>query len=313
MHVGFIGLGLMGRPIALNIARSGHRVRVWNRSPKPLEELVRLGAEAVPDPRETAQADALLLMLSDDDAVRSVLIERGVLERAPTGLVVVNLATVSVACARELAERHRERGVGYVAAPVFGRPDVAAAAKLNVIVAGEPAAVARIEPLLKVIGERLWVVGEAPEHANVVKLAGNLMIASALETMGEAVALARGHGIDGAKFLEILTSTLFAAPVYRNYGALIAAERYQPAGFPVRLGLKDVRLALQAGEAANVPLPVASVVRDSLIEALAAGAAECDWAALAQIALRRAGLGRGRDDYFLGKNRATNTPASKSR
>ncbi|HUN26230.1 MAG TPA: NAD(P)-dependent oxidoreductase [Steroidobacteraceae bacterium] len=292
MQIGFIGLGLMGRGIAANLARAGHRMRVWNRSSGPVAELVALGAEAVSAPREAANAEALFLMLSDDDAVRSVLIESGVLASAPPGLTVVNLATISVLCARELAERHRARGIGYVAAPVFGRPDAAAAGKLNVVVAGERAAVQRVEPLLKAIGERLWPVGEAPERANVVKLAGNFMIASALEAMGEACALARAYGIDAATFLDILSGTLFAAPVYRNYGALIAAERYEPAGFPVRLGLKDVRLALAAGDGANVPLPLASLVRDSLIEALAAGAAERDWAALAQVALRRAGLDR---------------------
>ncbi len=290
MNVGFIGLGQMGRAIATNLARAGHRLTVWNRSPGPVEPLVALGAEAAARPRDAARADVLMTMLADDEAVRSVLLEQGALEGARPGLVHVNLATVSVAFARELARLHRERGLAYVAAPVFGRPDVAREAKLNVVVAGESSAVSRVEPLLKAIGQRLWPVGSEPERANVVKLAGNFMIASALETMGEAVALARAYGVEGAQLLEILTSTLFASPVYQGYGRLIAEQRFEPASFRMQLGLKDVRLALHAGEAAHVPMPFASVLRDNLLAAVAAGEADLDWAALARIASRRAGL-----------------------
>lgn len=290
MNVGFIGLGQMGRAIATNLARAGHRLIVWNRSPGPVEPLVALGAEAAARPRDAARADVLMTMLADDEAVRSVLLEQGALEGARPGLVHVNLATVSVALARELARLHRERGLAYVAAPVFGRPDVAREAKLNVVVAGESSAVSRVEPLLKAIGQRLWPVGSEPERANVVKLAGNFMIASALETMGEAVALARAYGVEGAQLLEILTSTLFASPVYQGYGRLIAEQRFEPASFRMQLGLKDVRLALHAGEAAHVPMPFASVLRDNLLAAVAAGEADLDWAALARIASRRAGL-----------------------
>lgn len=290
MNVGFIGLGQMGRAIATNLARAGHRLTVWNRSPGPVEPLVALGAEAAARPRDAARADVLMTMLADDEAVRSVLLEQGALEGARPGLVHVNLATVSVALARELARLHRERGLAYVAAPVFGRPDVAREAKLNVVVAGESSAVSRVEPLLKAIGQRLWPVGSEPERANVVKLAGNFMIASALETMGEAVALARAYGVEGAQLLEILTSTLFASPVYQGYGRLIAEQRFEPASFRMQLGLKDVRLALHAGEAAHVPMPFASVLRDNLLAAVAAGEADLDWAALARIASRRAGL-----------------------
>ncbi len=290
MNVGFIGLGQMGRAIATNLARAGHRLTVWNRSPGPVEPLVALGAEAAARPRDAARADVLMTMLADDEAVRSVLLEQGALEGARPGLVHVNLATVSVALARELARLHRERGLAYVAAPVFGRPDVAREAKLNVVVAGESSAVSRVEPLLKAIGQRLWPVGSEPERANVVKLAGNFMIASALETMGEAVALARAYSVEGAQLLEILTSTLFASPVYQGYGRLIAEQRFEPASFRMQLGLKDVRLALHAGEAAHVPMPFASVLRDNLLAAVAAGEADLDWAALARIASRRAGL-----------------------
>jgi len=293
MQIGFIGLGQMGKAIASNLTRAGRRLIVWNRSPEPVKELVALGAQAAARPADAAHADVLMSMLADDESLREVVLRQGMLEAAPRGLIHVNLATISVAFARELARVHQERGLGYVAAPVFGRPEVARAAKLNVVVAGESSSIERIEPLLNAIAQRIWPVGSAPERANVVKLAGNFMIASALETMGEAVALARAHGVQGAQFLEIMTSTLFAAPVYQGYGKLIAEERYEPAAFPVTLGLKDVRLALQAAESVHVPMPLASLLRDHLLEAIAWGDAERDWAALARLSLRHAGLAHG--------------------
>jgi 3-hydroxyisobutyrate dehydrogenase-like beta-hydroxyacid dehydrogenase len=227
-------------------------------------------------------------MLANDQAVREVFLEGGVLDEMDRGTVHVNHATISVALARELTQEHERRGLGYVAAPVFGRPDMAAAARLNIVVAGHPGTVESVRPLLEALGSRLWPVGDAPERANVVKLAGNFMLASAIESMAEASALTRAHGVSAADFLEIMTSTLFAAPAYQGYGRLIAEERYAPPGFALPLGLKDVNLALAAGEAARVPLPFAGVVRDALIEALAGGGEGLDWAALAQVAARRA-------------------------
>jgi 3-hydroxyisobutyrate dehydrogenase-like beta-hydroxyacid dehydrogenase len=290
MQVGFIGLGHMGKAIASNLVRAGHQVIVWNRSPGPVKELVALGAQAAARPADAAHTEVLMSMLADDDVLRSVLIGQGVLEAAERGLIHVNLATISVAFARELTRLHRERGIGYVAAPVFGRPEVARDAKLNVVVAGESSSLQHVEPLLKAIGQRLWPVGGEPERANVVKLAGNFMIASALETMGEAAALARAHGLESASFLNILTSTLFTGPVYQGYGPMIAEQRYEPAGFQLRLGLKDVRLALHAAEAVHVPMPLASLLRDHLLEAVACGQGDRDWSAVASLSLRHAGL-----------------------
>ena len=292
MDIGFIGLGHMGRAIAANLVRAGHRVRVWNRSADPVRELVGLGAVAAERPADTARAEVLMTMLADDPAHRDVLLEQAVLQGAAPGLIHVNLATVSVDLARELTRLEHDRGVTYIAAPVFGRPEVARAAKLNIVIAGAAEAITRIEGLMSVIGERLWRIAGPPERANVVKLAGNFMIASALETMGEAAALVRAHGISSGDFLDILTGSLFAAPVYRTYGRFIAEERYEPAAFTLALGLKDVRLALQAAADANVPMPFASVLRDHFLEALAAGKAHQDWAALAAIAARHAGLPR---------------------
>jgi 3-hydroxyisobutyrate dehydrogenase-like beta-hydroxyacid dehydrogenase len=290
MDIGFIGLGKMGKAIAGHLIGAGHKVRVWNRSPGAVKELVAKGAEAAARPADLARADFLVTMLANDEAIRAVIVEQGVLDAASEGLIHLNLATISVAFAGELAQLHRQRNVSYIAAPVFGRPDVAAQGKLNVVVAGDPAAIARAQPLLSVIGQKTWPVGDRPERANAVKIAGNFMIASAIETMGEAVALTRAHGIGAAEFLDILTNTLFAAPAYKGYGAMIAAEKYQPAGFEVPLALKDIRLALAAADAHSVPMPFASILRDSLMELIATGGADNDWSALALLAARRAGL-----------------------
>jgi len=290
MKIGFIGLGQMGKAIAGRLVGAGHTVRVWNRSPEPVKQLVAQGAHAAARPADVAQAEVLVTMLANDDATRSVIIDQGVLAAASPGLIHLNLATISVALAQELAALHRERSLGYVAAPVFGRPEVAAEGKLNIVAAGDPASLERVQPLLSVIGQKTWPVGDRPEGANVVKIAGNFMIASAIETMGEAVALTRAHGIGADEFLNILTSTLFAAPIYKIYGAMMVAEKYQPAGFAAALGLKDIRLAMAAGDAHNVPLPFASLLRDHFMELIATGGAESDWGALAQLAARRAGL-----------------------
>jgi 3-hydroxyisobutyrate dehydrogenase-like beta-hydroxyacid dehydrogenase len=292
MKIGFIGLGKMGSAIAGHLLKAGHQVRVWNRSAGPAKELAARGAEAVERPQDAADADFLMTMLANDTAARSVIIDQGILAAAAPGLIHINLATVSVALAREFGQLHHARKIGYIAAPVFGRPEVAAEGKLNVVVAGDPATIARARQALDAIGQKVWPVGDQPECASAVKIAGNFMIASAIEAMGEAVALTRAHGIAAAQFLDILTNTLFASPVYKGYGAMIAAERYKPAGFEVTLALKDVRLALEAGDALSVPMPFASVLRDNLLEAIATGGADNDWGSLAALAARRAGLDR---------------------
>jgi 3-hydroxyisobutyrate dehydrogenase-like beta-hydroxyacid dehydrogenase len=290
MNIGFIGLGKMGKAIAGLLLSTGHKVTVWNRTPDAVQELVAKGAQVAAKPTDLAKADFLLTMLANDAATRSVIIDQGVLEAAHPGLIHLNLATVSVALAKEFAELHKQRKIGYVAAPVFGRPDAAAAGKLNVVVAGDPATIAKAQPVLDAIGQKTWPVGDQPETANVVKIAGNFMIASAIETMGEAVALVRSHGVKADAFLDILTNTLFAAPAYKLYGGLIAAEKYKPAGFAAPLALKDVRLALSAADENNVPMPFANVLRDSLMELIATGGADDDWVAMARVAARRAGL-----------------------
>ncbi|HBK46253.1 MAG TPA: oxidoreductase, partial [Xanthomonadaceae bacterium] len=207
----------------------------------------------------------------------------------PAGSVHVNMATVSVQLARELQALHAERGIAYLAAPVLGREDVAAAGALNILAAGDADALARVQPMLDVLGQKTWYFGHAPERANAVKLAANLCLASAIGAMAETAALVRGHGVEAGDFLGLLTSTLFATPACQGYGRLIAEQRFQPAGFKATLGRKDVDLALSAGQARQVPMPLAALLRDSLDEAIAAGEGELDWAVMANVAARRAG------------------------
>ncbi len=290
MKVGFIGLGAMGSAMASNLIAAGHALTVWNRSDAATEPLASLGAKVARTADRAAQGDVLCSMLANDQAVREVFLDGGLLDAMDRGTVHVNHATISVALAKELAAEHAKRGLDYVAAPVFGRPDMAAAAKLNILVAGNPAAIERVRPLLEAMGSKLWPMGDAPERANVAKIAGNFMLASAIESMAEATALTRAYGISAADFLEVMTSTLFASPAYQVYGKLIAEQRFKPAGMSLPLGLKDVELALTAASTARVPLPFAGVLRDGLLEALAAGDADLDWSALALVAARRAHL-----------------------
>lgn len=288
MDVGFLGLGRMGRAMAANLVAAGHRVRVWNRSPAASEGLA--GAEPVARAAEAFSSEVAITMLADDDALRAV-IGTELLDGPGRPAVHLSMSTISVALARELAQAHALAGIAYVAAPVFGRPDVAEKGALNIVAAGEDAAIARVQPLLDAMGARTWRFGEEPHRANAVKLAGNFMLIAAIEAMGEASAFAEGHGVKGADLLGMLTGTLFASPVYKNYGGQIMAGSYDDPGFLLRLGLKDIRLALAASEAAGVPMPFASVLRDNFIDAISHGDGERDLAALARVAARRSGQG----------------------
>ncbi|HEY9131547.1 MAG TPA: NAD(P)-dependent oxidoreductase [Dyella sp.] len=290
MKVGFIGLGAMGAAMASNLVKAGHAVTVWNRSPDATAPLVSLGAKAAGTPERAAQGEVLMSMLANDKAVREVLLDGGLLDAMDPGTVHVNHATISVELARVLAEEHARRGLGYVSAPVFGRPDVAAAGKLNILAAGKPGDVQKVQPLLEAMGTKVWPLGETPERANIVKIAGNFMLVTAVESMAEASTLTRAYGVSAADFLDIMTNTLFASPVYQGYGKLIVEERFKPAGFALPLTLKDVGLALEAGTSRRVPLPFAGVLRDTLLEALAQGDEALDISALSQVAARRANL-----------------------
>jgi hypothetical protein len=288
MDIGFIGLGEMGTVMVANILKAGHSVRVWNRTPERAQALAAQGAQVVATPAAAFAGDAVFSMLADDDAIRAVIDAR-LLESAPRGLIHVNMETISVALAESLAHAHAERGLNYVAAPVLGRPDVAAAAKLTIVAAGPAEAIDRVQPVFDAIGQKTWRIGSLPQQANVMKLAVNFMLASAVETLGEASALLTGHGVATQDFLDVITNSAFPGPVYQGYGKMIAEQRYEPALFKARLGLKDVRLALAAADTVSTPLPVASVVRDSLLEAVAHGDGDKDFAVLGQVAARRAG------------------------
>lgn len=290
MKIGFAGLGGMGSAMAANLLQAGYELKVWNRSPQAAQPLVSAGALQARQPEELAEVDVLITMLANDTAIEQVVVESGLLQQLRAGAIHVNMATVSVALAKRLALLLAERNVGYIAAPVLGRVDVAAAGKLNILAAGDPLLLAKVQPLFEVLGQQTWHFGDQPEQANIVKIAANFTLASAIEAMAEGSALVRNYGVSGADYLHMLTSTLFASPAYKGYGGLIAEEKFEPAGFKLSLGMKDVGLALEAGTNSHTPMPFASVLKDNFLDAVAQGDADLDWSALAKVAARRAGL-----------------------
>ena len=292
MDVGFVGLGGMGSGMARNLARAGHRVTAWNRTRARAEALAADGVVAAASPAEAARAGVVFTMVADDAALDAVAGgPEGILAGLPRGGLHVCSSTVGVDTVERHARAHAERGLAFVAAPVFGRPDAAAAGKLAVVAAGAPAAVDRARPLLEVLGPKLFVVGAEPAQAALVKLTGNFLITVVIEALSEANALAAKGGIDPARLLEVLVGTLFDAPVYRTYGRLLVEERFSPPGFPLPLGAKDNRLVLGAAERLRVPLPLASLVRDRMLSALARGWDGLDWSVISRLAREEAGLG----------------------
>ena len=287
MNVGFVGLGAMGAAMVRNLLGKGVKVTVWNRSRAIVDALAAEGAVAAATVDDAFAADIVLTMLAHDQAMREVLVDSGVFSRARKGLVHVNLATISTAFAAELAALHAELDLGYVASPVFGRPPVAQAGGLNVLAAGAPEAVAKAQPVLDLLAAKVWPLGEDPVRANALKLAGNFMIVSAIESMGEAVALGEAYGVEAPELLDMLSSTLFAAPIYKIYGGMIAERRYSPPGFAAELGLKDVRLVLDAAEAKGLSMPLADLAEASLESLLGGDEKNLDLAALAEIARGR--------------------------
>ena len=290
MDAGFVGLGSMGQPMARNLLVAGHRLNVWNRRRARAEALASAGASVAATPADAARSGVVLTMLADDHALEAVTSgPDGILAGLPTGGVHVSMSTVGADTAERLARAHDEAGRTMISAPVFGRPEAAAAAKLFIVASGRDDAIARARPLLDAMGQRIFVLSAEPAHASLVKLAGNFLITAAIEALAEASAVVGKASIDRARFLEIMVETLFGAPVYRNYGAIVIEERYSPPGFALQLGLKDNRLLLQAGERLAVPLPLASLVRDRMLAALARGYGDLDWSAFARIAAEEAG------------------------
>jgi 3-hydroxyisobutyrate dehydrogenase-like beta-hydroxyacid dehydrogenase len=278
--------------MAQNLIKAGHALHVYNRTRSRAEELQSLGATVASTPSEAAAgAEIAITMVADDHALESVVFGKaGLLDSLPANAIHISCSTISVALSRRMAAAHAERKQHFVSAPVFGRPEAASAAKLFVVAAGPAAQVVKCQPLFDAMGQKTFVVGEDAPGANVIKLNGNFLITTVIESLAESFALVRKSGLDANQFLEILTSTLFNAPIYKTYGGIIAAEKFEPAGFKLPLGLKDNRLLLAAAEEAAVPMPMASLVRDRFLAAMALGQSEQDWSSIARISAKEAGL-----------------------
>lgn len=288
MKCGVIGLGNMGSGIAQTLARSGHELLVYNRTKSRAEALSGKEICIAKTLAEACEADAVVTMLADDSAVEEVLPQ--ILENMKPGSVHISCSTISPSLSLRLEKEHEKHGNGYVSAPVFGRPDMARAGSLVVVAAGKSTHLSRIRPLLEAMGRKLFVVGENPQTANLIKLSGNLLIASFLEGLAEIYALLKKSNIDLKLFLEIVNGSLFQSPVIQNYGERMAEARFNPAGFKMKLGLKDVELALNAARQLNVPLPLGSLLRDHFLSGLARGKEELDWSALALVLAENAGV-----------------------
>lgn len=280
MNIGFIGLGAMAQAMVVNLVAAGHRVSCWNRSGGDLS-----GVQMVTSPDEIFQCDIVFTMLSDDAAIRSVLLDGNVLARAKKNIVHVVSSTISVAFSQELTKIHRQAGIAYVAAPVLGRPDVATKGELNILAAGDELSLRRLQPLLDVLGKHTWHLGEHPPGAHATKIACNMMITMAIEAMAEAIALTDAHGVTRADFFDLILGTLFGSRSYRVYSAIIASGDYEP-GFKAALGLKDLRLAREAAQELAAELPALEAVHEQMRQAVEAGGAEHDWSIMADYTLR---------------------------
>jgi 3-hydroxyisobutyrate dehydrogenase-like beta-hydroxyacid dehydrogenase len=292
MKVGFIGLGTMGSAMARDLIKAGHALKVYNRTTSRAEELRPLGATVARDPGEAASdAEALITMLADDRAVEQVVFAPGnAVESLHTGAVHISMSTISVAMSQRLAEAHRGKKQHYIAAPVFGRPDAAASAKLFIVAAGPAAQIEYCRALFDAMGQKTFVVGEDAPAANLIKITGNFMTTTVIESLAESFALVRKYGLDENTFLDVLTGSLFAAPAYRTYGSLIASGNVERAQFKLPLGFKDNRLLLAAAEDLEVPMPLATLVHDRFVAALAQGLGQADWSAIARVSYKNAGL-----------------------
>jgi 3-hydroxyisobutyrate dehydrogenase-like beta-hydroxyacid dehydrogenase len=292
MKVGFIGLGNMGSGMVASLLKAGHELAVYNRTPDKTKPLVEKGARKAASVADACKGEAVITMLADDSAVESVTFgDEGIVKNLGKNAIHASASTISVALADTLTAEHAKRGQRFVSAPVFGRPEAAAAAKLFIVVAGAPDSVDPCMPLFEAMGQKTFRFGEKPSNANLVKITGNFMICSTIETLSEAMALVAKGGLDQHQYLDFLTATLFNAPIYKTYGTLIADKKFKPAGFAAPLGLKDARLALAAGESLRVPLPLANLVRDRFLRLLARGDETIDWSAISMLAAEDAGLG----------------------
>jgi len=292
MKVGFIGLGSMGAGMSRNLIKAGHDLVVYNRTRSRAQEMQSLGAKVADTASEAAAGvEVLITMLADDRAVQDVIFEPGaVIESLPEGAVHISMSTISVDLSRRLAKSHAEKRQKYIAAPVFGRPEAAAAGKLFIVSAGPSESIEKCRSLFAAIGQKTFVINEDAPSANLIKLSGNFLTTTVIESLAEGFALMRKAGVDPQKFLEVLTESMFSAPVYKTYGGIIASEKFEPVGFKLPLGFKDNRLLLAAAEERSVPMPMASLIHDRFVAALAQGLEDADWSAIARVTYRNAGL-----------------------
>ena len=290
MKIGFIGLGRMGGHVAANLLKAGHSVTVWNRSQGPVQELVAKGAIAAKSPEDALQGDAVFSMLANDAVMAEVGLAGTLLDKAAKGLVHVNLATISVEFAKELQAAHKARGLGYLSAPVFGRPEMAETGQLVAVVAGDADALAKMTSVFQTVTSRIVPVGDEAEKANLFKICGNFMIASELEAIGEAFALLRKGGVDPALFHDVMAGRLFTGAVFKAYGLMVLNHQYEPAGFALTLGLKDVNLARSAAGALGVEMPIAELLKTHYDQAIAWGWQDKDWSAIGEVSAKKAGL-----------------------
>jgi 3-hydroxyisobutyrate dehydrogenase-like beta-hydroxyacid dehydrogenase len=292
MEIGFIGIGRMGSVMVTNLVQAGHKVRVWDNSPSALAKIAQLdGVTPGSSAKDAFSREAVISMLPNDAVMRSLFLgSESVLPKEGATTIHINMATASVKCTDDLVAEHKAYGIPYISAPVFGRPEMAAERNLNVMAAGDTATVDKVQPLFDALAKKTWRLGSEPRQANVTKIAGNLMVACMLESMGEAAALSRAYGMVPLDVLNVIVGSLFDVPVYRIYASLIGEQKFEPPGFDMRLGLKDTMLALAAGEEVNVALPFASVLRDNYLDAIAHGDEKKDWSAMTMVAARRAAL-----------------------
>jgi len=291
MKVGFIGLGRMGTGMAADLLKAGHAVTVYNRTPAKAQGLIDRGARLAHELADACRGDVVITMLANDEAVEAIVFEeKGLLQSLGRGAIHASMSTISIALSEKLTGAHTSAGQRFLAAPVFGRPDAAAAGKLYIVAGGAPDAFKACLPLFEAMGQKVLHVSDEPRAANLIKLSGNFLTASILEALGEAMALIGKAGIDRRRYFEILTSTLFTGPVFTNYGMLIAERKFEPAGFAAPLGEKDIRLTLAAAETLRAPMPLASLVHDRFLRLLAHDGEQLDWSAIGQLAAKDAGL-----------------------
>ncbi len=281
LDVGWIGLGNMGSAMAPRVLEAGHRLTLWNRSRNKAQGLLDLGARWADTPAEVAACDVLVTMLADDQALRDVLEMGGALQGLKAGAIHVSMSTISHALATELTQAHARRGVHFVGAPVFGRPDAAAAGKLFVLAAGDERALTTCEALFACLSQKVLPLGKDPAAAHLSKILGNFMLISSVELLAEALNVAQAKQLDPAALLHALTSSVFTAPLYANYGRMLVAQSFEgPAAFTLPLARKDLDLALAAAKSVEAPLPVAEQVRAKLTRLIEAGGSELDLTAI---------------------------------